>query len=226
VATASVVLDKAIELVANFAFLAIGLAIVVRLGLQRGGSGQMLRIASLGLAVLPTAYLVAAWRGLRPASWALARLRWDSSGVAWQRRLSHWAEATEAEVSAAARQSPAGLVAGVVFSIISWILLLGEWALAMRFLEIDLSPAQVIAVVTAARLALFVPLPGAAGALEASLVLALTTLGVGSGQALSLAVVIRLRDVAFGVFGLWLGGWLSGGERRSSSLQAARPRRD
>jgi uncharacterized membrane protein YbhN (UPF0104 family) len=112
-------------------------------------------------------------------------------------------------VSAAARQSPGGLAAAAAFSLLSWVLLLAEWALAMRFLEIELGLAQMIAVVTAARLALFVPLPGAAGALEASLVLALTTLGVSSSQALSLAVIIRLRDVAFGALGLWLGGWLS-----------------
>jgi uncharacterized protein (TIRG00374 family) len=210
VATASVVLDKAIELIANFAFLAIGLAIVVRLGLQPAGSGLLLRIASLALAVLPTAYLVAAWRGHRPATWMLSRLGWDIGEAAWKRNVSRRAEATESEVSAAARHSPGGLAAGALFSILSWVLLLAEWALAMRFLEIGLTPSQIIAVVTAARLALFVPLPGAAGALEASLVLALTTLGVSSTQALSLAVVIRLRDIAFGAFGLWLGGWLSG----------------
>jgi len=223
VATASVVLDKAIEMIANFAFLAIGLAIVVRLGLQPAGSSQLLRIVSLGLAVLPTAYLAGAWRGHRPATWVISRLGWDAGGAAWQRRVSRWAEATEAEVSAAARQSPAGLAAGAGFSIISWGLLLAEWALAMRFLEIDLTPAQIVAVVTAARLALFVPLPGAAGALEASLVLALTTLGISSAQALSLAVIIRIRDVAFGALGLWLGGWLSAPTDAKSRLPREAP---
>ena len=223
VATASVVLDKAIELIANFVFLAIGLAIVVRLGLQPVGSGLLLRIAALGLAVLPTVYLVAVWRGHRPATWVIARLGWEAGGAAWQRRLSRWIEATEAEVNTAARQSPAGLAAGAGFSIISWGLLLAEWALAMRFLEIDLTPAQVIAVVTAARLALFVPLPGAAGALEASLVLALTTLGISSAQALSLAVIIRIRDVAFGALGLWLGGWLSAAKAAKTRLPSEAP---
>jgi uncharacterized membrane protein YbhN (UPF0104 family) len=109
----------------------------------------------------------------------------------------------------AARGSPRGLALAGAFTLASWGLLLGEWALALSFLDIHLTPGEVIAVVTAARLALFVPLPGAAGALEAALVLALTTLGVDSAQALSLAVVIRVRDVAFGAVGLWLGGWLS-----------------
>jgi uncharacterized protein (TIRG00374 family) len=223
VATASVVLDKAIELIANFGFLAIGLAIVVRLGLQPAGSTLLLRVASLTLAILPTAYLIAAWRGHRPGSWILRRLGWENGGAGWKGRLSRWFEASEREVSAAARQSPAGLAAGVAFSIFSWGLLLAEWALAMRFLEIELAPAEVIAVVTAARLALFVPLPGAAGALEASLVLALTALGVGTAQALSLAVLIRVRDVAFGAIGLWLGGYLG---RAASDLSARLAWRD
>jgi uncharacterized membrane protein YbhN (UPF0104 family) len=137
--------------------------------------------------------------------------------------VGRWAEATEAEVSAAARQSPAGLAAGAGFSIVSWGLLLVEWALAMRYLEIDLTPVQIVAVVTAARLALFVPLPGAAGALEASLVLALTSLGVSSAQALSLAVIIRIRDVAFGALGLWLGGWLSAPTDAKSRLPREAP---
>jgi uncharacterized protein (TIRG00374 family) len=216
-ATASVVLDKAIELVANFGFLAIGLAVVVSLGLQPSGSTVILRIASLLLAILPTAYLVAAWRGHRPAAWFLSRLgrRW-----AWQERLNAWVGATEAEVSGVVRESPRGIAAAVVFSILSWGLLLFEWSLALQFLDIELTPAQVIAVVTAARLALFVPLPGAAGALEASLVLALTNLGIDSAQALSLAVIIRIRDVAFGAFGLWLGGWLTGEESRAGRLTA------
>ncbi len=217
-ATATVVLDKAIELIANFAFLAIGLATVVRLGLQPHGPTLVLRIASLLLAILPTAYLVAAWRGHRPASWLTSRLGWDTGKAAWQGRLTRWLDGTEREVSAAARHAPAGLAAGAGFSVLSWGLLLVEWALALRFLEIALTPAQVIAVVTAARLALFVPLPGAAGALEASLLLALTTLGASSAQALSLAVVIRLRDVAFGAVGLWLGGWLSKEKAEAGSV--------
>ena len=214
VSTASVVLDKAIELIANFAFLAFGLSTVVRLGLNPGGTTLLLRAASLLLLVAPTAYLAAVWLGRRPATWLLSRLGWEAARPSWKGRLRRWAEASEAEVGIAARGSPGGLLAAGAFSLLSWILLLAEWALAMWFLDIRLTPAEVIAVVTAARLALFVPLPGAAGALEAGLILSLTTLGVTSAQALSLAVIIRLRDVAFGAVGLWLGGLYSGGDAR------------
>jgi uncharacterized protein (TIRG00374 family) len=208
-AAASVVLDKTIELIANFAFLAIGLATVVRLGLQPAGSTLLLRAASLVLLVLPALYLALVWRGARPAAALLERLGRTAAETSWRGRAWRWARSTEDEVGAATRRSPKGLATAGLFTLLSWALLLAEWALALQFLDIRLTPAEVIAVVTAARLALFVPLPGAAGALEAALVLALTNLGVDPAQALSLAVVIRLRDVAFGAVGLWLGGWLA-----------------
>jgi uncharacterized protein (TIRG00374 family) len=211
-ATASVVLDKTIELIANFAFLAVGLAMVVRLGLQPPGSGLVLRAVSLLLLILPAAYLIAAWRGKRPVTWVAAKLGLRRAGLGWRARLVRGLEESEREVAVAAQRAPMGILAGAAFSALSWGLLLLEWAMALTFLGIDLSAGEVVAVVTAARLALFVPLPGAAGALEASLLFAVTTLGYSSAQALSLALVIRVRDVAFGVIGLWLGGWLAGGD--------------
>jgi len=210
-ATASVVLDKTIEMIANFAFLAIGLAMVVRLGLQPTGSGLVLRVASLLLLIIPAAYLIAAWRGKRPGTWAATKSGLRGKGSGWRARMVSALEESEREVAVAAQKAPVGILAGAAFSALSWGLLLLEWAMALRFLEIDLSAGEVVAVVTAARLALFVPLPGAAGALEASLLFAVTALGYSEAQALSLALVIRVRDVAFGAVGLWLGGWLAGG---------------
>ena len=214
-ATASVVLDKTIELISNFVFLALGLAVVVRLGLQPTGSGVPLQALSLSLLVFPVAYLMAARRGKRPGTWLAGRFGLRASGSGTQARIARALQESEKEVAAAAQQAPGGILAGAAFSALTWGLLLLEWALALHFLEIDLSAGEVVAVVTATRLALFVPLPGAAGALEASLLFAVTALGYSAAQALSLALVIRLRDVAFGGLGLWLGGWLAGGESRA-----------
>lgn len=213
-ATASVVLDKTIELVANFAFLAVGLTTVVQLGLQPRDTGNLLLAGALALAVLPIAYLAAAWRGRRPATWVAGRLRVAVPGVGWRARVYRWLESSEREVGRAARGAPQGILAAAAFSVASWGLILLESGMAMRFLGMDVTPGEVVAVVAATRLALFVPLPGAAGALEASLLLALTTLGFSPAQALSLAILIRVRDVAVGGVGLWLGGWLSGGTAR------------
>jgi uncharacterized protein (TIRG00374 family) len=216
IAAASVILDKTIEMIANFAFLAVGLAVVVRLGLQPVGSGVVLRAASLLLLVAPALYLVAAWRGKRPGTWLAARVGLRPEGTGWKAALARGLEESEREVATAAQQAPWGIVAGGAFSLLSWGLLLLEWAMALHFMEIALSGAEVVAVVTAARLALFVPLPGAAGALEASLLFALTELGASPAQALGVALIIRVRDLAFGALGLWLGGWLAGGDLRGT----------
>lgn len=210
VATASVVLDKTIEMLANFGFLAIGLATVAGLGLAPEAANGLVLAVSLALLLVPLVYLVVVWRGRRPASRLAAGFGVRSDRDGRLGRVARWLEASEDEVRGASRGSPSSLVAAAGFSVLSWLVLLAEWWLLMSFLDIAMSPARVIAVVTAARLALFVPLPGAAGALEAALLLGMERLGFGPAQALGLALVIRARDLAFGAIGLWLGGWLAG----------------
>lgn len=210
VATAAVVLDKTVELIANFAFLAFGLATVARLGLQPPGTTLVLEAGSLVLLLVPGLYLAASWLGRRPATWLSMRLG-GARAPRWMAKVVGWLAATEFEISQA-RHSANGLAGAVAFTVVSWILLLAEWTLVLRFLGIDLNPGETVALVTAARLALFVPLPGAAGALEASLVFGLTTLGFEAAEALGLAIVIRVRDIFLGAVGLWLGGWLAGAE--------------
>jgi uncharacterized protein (TIRG00374 family) len=207
-ATASVVLDKAIELAANFAFLGIGLTVVIRLGLQPGGTGLVLQAAALFLLLAPLAYLLAVWHGRRPVSWIAAKAGFGRRPGSRRKKLYRWLLESEHEVGVAAR-APGGWVWAILFSILSWFLLLLEWALAMRFLGVAASIPEVVAIVAAVRLAFFIPLPGAVGALEAALLLAFSRLGFNATQALSLAIVIRLRDVGFGALGLWLGGWLA-----------------
>jgi uncharacterized protein (TIRG00374 family) len=116
-----------------------------------------------------------------------------------------------------ARQRPRGIAWALVVSLGVWAALLTEWWLVLTFLGIELDPMRLIAVVTATRLALFVPVPGALGALEASLVLSLTTLGFRAEQALGVAVIIRVRDLAFAGAGLWLGGVFAGNARADKS---------
>jgi len=57
------------------------------------------------------------------------------------------------------------------------------------------------------------PMPGGLGALEASQALALGALGFGPAAGLSLALLIRARDLSFGALGLLLAGSLTGARR-------------
>jgi hypothetical protein len=209
-AVAAIALDRALELIANFGFLALGLSVVIRQGIYPQGTAALLALAAVALAAIPAVYLVGAWTGHSPGSWVLRRISGSEPPVGWRMHLRALVAETESEVSRMARTRPAGLIAGLGFSLLSWALLLAEWWLVLAYLGVPLDPARLLAVVTATRLALFVPIPGALGALEASLVLALSALGFTGEQALGVALVVRVRDLAFAGAGLWLGGALAG----------------
>ncbi len=78
-----------------------------------------------------------------------------------------------------------------------------------RFLGLELTIWTAIAVLTAARVAYLLPMPGGLGTLEASQVLALATLGYPLEAGAALALLIRGRDVSFGGVGLISGGALA-----------------
>jgi len=83
----------------------------------------------------------------------------------------------------------------------------------LRFLELPLGLAETIAVITAGRLALLVPVPAGLGALEVSQVLAFGALGYPTGSGLAFIAVVRARDLLLGACGLALGAGLAPGWR-------------
>ena len=73
-----------------------------------------------------------------------------------------------------------------------------EYALITSFLDMRLSPWQIVAGWTAGWLSFVVPLPGALGALEGSQIIALGSFGIPRAAALGAALVLRARDLLFG----------------------------
>jgi uncharacterized protein (TIRG00374 family) len=205
-ATASVTLDKALELLANFTFLAIGTVVILQFGVFATWLVMILRLLAIGLLLLPIALLYAAWRGKRPGTWLMARIpvrvRARLPGF---ERINAFICATETEVITFCQQNLLALVSGVLVSLITWMVLVGEYWLMMSFLGIQLDLLETIAVLTIARFAFLTPLPGGLGALEAGQMLALSSLGYSSAAGLSLALLIRGRDLFFGGLGLLLG---------------------
>ena len=213
-AAAAIVLDRALELAVNFGFVALGMATVLHLGIYPRGTAWALTGGALFLFAAPVIYLAGAWQGRAPGSWLMTRMEKWAGSAPWLAKLRRGAAAAEAEVSRMAHDRPAGPLVGLVFSAAAWVTLLAEWWLVLSYLGIRLDPERLIAVVTATRLALFVPVPGALGALEASLVLSLSALGFSPEKALAVAAVVRVRDIAFGATGVWLGGVLLGRGKR------------
>ena len=205
-ATASVVIDRAVELLGNATFLAFGLVLSLQLRLLPSEAQGAVSVGALALLLLPLGFLAAAVSGVRPLTALLTRLplptSWQSR--AW-RRLLEWTRTTEDEIVAFCRLRPAGLAASMGISLASWGLMVFEYGLLLAFLGIRLDPVELIGVITAGRLALLVPVPGGLGALEASQVLALTALGYSRAEGLSLGLLIRARDLVFAFAGMALG---------------------
>ncbi len=216
-AVAAVTLDKLLELLVNFGFLAGGLLLV----LQQRIFADLLAVLLTGLGVVmlavPLVTLLSLSAGGAPFSAALRLIDWlalklSGSGgerlftSAFYQKAAALARASEQQVTDFCRHHPVALLLALAVSIINWGLLVAEYWLALHFLGATLTPAQTIIALTAARMAILLPLPGGLGALEASQVLALQLLGFDPAIGLSLSLLIRARDVLLGGLGLWWGG--------------------
>ena len=195
-ALAAITLDKATELFANFSILGIGLALFASWGLNTLPIRNTLWV-SIALMLTPAVYVFALVAGRRPISFA-TRL--------FSGRIVAGLQRSEDEVGELARTRPGLLAQGLLISAIVWVLLFFEFWLALFFLGLTVNVFQLIAIVIAGRLALLAPTPGALGALEASQVIAMQWLGFDPAYGLSLSLLIRARDILFGLVGfLWAG---------------------
>ena len=198
VAATSVALDKLIELIANFGFLVFAAGAVSLFSPDLLGQSTLRLGFSALLILLPLLYLGLIWRGAKPLS-RLASLR-----PGWAARLAE----LEAALTDLLRTKPRLLLQTLAASALVWAALVFEYQLALVFLGQPLPLLSVLTIMLFARLAMLAPTPGALGALEAGLVLALGLLGIDAAFALSLALLIRARDLLFGGLGLALGAAL------------------
>ena len=210
----AVVLDKTLEMLANFTFLALGVLFVLRsrhlLGVDQG---QLLGYAVL-LLLLPVTLLAALASGRHPftgmldfaaALWArVAAKQRAAPGWLTQGRTYQTLRQSEAASAALFRRRPWLLVAAVGVSALSWLGIVGEFWYMTAVLGLDLTLADAIVVLLAARVAILLPLPAGLGALEGSLALALAGLGRAPADGVSLSILIRAWDVLLGSAGLWV----------------------
>jgi glycosyltransferase 2 family protein len=207
-ATASVILDRLFELLANFTFLLIGTGTILAMGLFSAQLNRWDILLPLGLLALPGGYLLALWKGRLPLSgivqWAAGKFSGDRLA-----RIARLLHDSETQVARFFRASPGTVLQAFVLSTIVWAGLVFEFGLALHFLGVSMSFPQLIIALTAARIAFLMPIPAGLGILEASQVLAMQALGFSPAYGISLSLLIRARDVVLGGFGLWLGGMLS-----------------
>lgn len=215
---ASVLVDKLLELIVNFSFLLVGVAITLQTYWLPDISFSLMAPVGLFLLAIPVSILVLLSNGHHPLSWLAAQMslhkRW--AGLATAIALI---QASEDQAIYLCQAHGRMLIQAFVVSATVWLGLLLEYWLAASFLGVNLVFAQLIALVTVARLAILFPAPGGLGALEASQVMIARMLGLGMGFGVGLSLVIRARDIVFGFVGLWLGGLMLGGWRSLSERQ-------
>ena len=203
--TASVTLDKALEVLGNATFLAVGLTVLLRLRWLNSRQALLPGVIAGLLLVVPLCLLLAWWTRRRPLTrltgWLArqAQARWPAVT-----RLEAGVQAFETQAGDFCRQRPWHITLAMGFSLLSWIGIVVERWLMLRFLGAASGPAETVAVVAVGRLALLLPVPAGFGALEASQVFALQALGYDAALGISLSLLIRLRDLLFGGLGLAL----------------------
>lgn len=208
-AVASVALDKVFELLANFAFLLIGVLTIILTSTLRNKTSPMLLLIPAGLLTIPLGYLFALNLGLRPFSTLLFILAKRFGSNRWLWTISQALDSAEKETASFYREKPAAIAVSVSLSILIWLLIVIEFHLALRWLNAPLTLPQTVFALTAARLAFLLPLPGGLGTLEASQVLVMERLGIDPAIGVSLSLLIRARDVILAGCGLLVGSLLS-----------------
>ena len=202
-ASATVALDKLLELLANFMFLLLGFGALIRTGILRAatGSATVGLVAVAVLASWPLIHILLLRNNLYPLSAALRiapLLRRPES------RLGRYIRVSERLVGRFCQRKP-GLMAAVLgISLGACLLAVMEYALITSFLDIGLSLWQTISAWTAGWLSFLVPVPAGVGALEASQVAALGLFGATAEAAIGVSLLMRGRDILFGGAGLLL----------------------
>ena len=201
-ATASVIMDKLLELLANFFLLVIGLTAIVRAGIlsANGGSSWLSLSGLLLVCIWPPIHIILLYKRKYPVSAFLRSISW----IKKEAKPVRFIAASERLAGAFCRRHFSALLIAIVISICAGAGMVMEFALITNFLGIRLPFWQTVAAWTAGWLALLAPLPGGLGALEASEVFALGVFGVPAALALGVALVMRGRDIFIGGIGLIL----------------------
>jgi uncharacterized protein (TIRG00374 family) len=199
-AASTVIMDKLLEFLANFALFMVGMTAIFEAGILSANRDN-LSAGLVALAVLlaaPPIHIVMLYRGVYPISAILKKIS--------NNKMARFISAAERMAGRFCQRHLSSLIAATLVSILAATGMVMEFFLITSFLEIDLSFWQTIAAWTAGWLAFLAPLPGGLGALEASQVFALGAFGISAASAISVTLLIRARDLLIGGLGLLLAG--------------------
>jgi putative membrane protein len=198
-ATASVAVDVATELAAQFAFAAVGLAVLWQLPHQ-GAAAEWALAAATVLGLMAAGFMAAQrWGLFRLVERLLPKLA----------RARHAAMAGLHEAVVRLYRQPRRLWGSGAAHLASWLLgTLETWA-ALHILGIEAGLAEALVIESLRQLArsLGFMVPGAVGVQEGTFVLACGLFGIPPEQALAFALIRRIRDIALGLPGIIAWRW-------------------
>ena len=219
VAAATTIVDVTFEFVAQLAYTALGLALLLQL--QPGSAVATPVLIGLGVAIAAaTAFLIVQRHGFDYFD-RLARIL----GRGWAERSAAGAAALHAALREIYRR-PAELWVCFLLHLACWVASAAEAWLVLRFAGEPLPFAAVLALESllyAARTAAFV-VPNAVGVQEGAYILLGATLGMTPEMALALSLLKRARDLAIGLPTIAVWQAVEGGRlwRRRSAVETSR----
>jgi len=215
-ATSAVIMDKLLEFLANFLFLALGFFAVARSGMLARFSPPAWLVLPLALLLLwPLAHILLMYFGKHPLSALLAPLLRRRTPAArqavannprnlWMNFLNFIRLVAISEHLAGlfCRRHLGHLFAALAASLLVWVGMVYEYLYMLTCLRADLDLRQALASLTVVRLSFLMPMPAGLGTLEASQVLAVTAFGLPAALGISLSLLMRARDLLLGGLGL------------------------
>ncbi|MCB2169699.1 MAG: flippase-like domain-containing protein [Deltaproteobacteria bacterium] len=192
-ASASVAVDRLLELMGTLLFLSLG-GIIVLPSLVENSAVMLTVVAVMaGVVLIIGVLLYALATGGAPLSRLIGRaVQW----IGWQKgvpTLVAFLQAGERQASGILTNRFCGWYA--LGGLLQWSGFLAELWIIYAFIGTPLSAYALLTVAVAARLAFLLPLPGGLGALEASQMLALTSLGGDPAAAAAACGIMRVRDL-------------------------------
>ena len=154
--------------------------------------------------IIPVMHLTLLYHGRYPISSILRTISPRFGNPDWMRLLI----VSERMAASFTRRRLSTVLGAFFFTLLAMAGTFLEYALMTSILGAHLSFAQNLAGLTSALLAFVLPLPGGLGALEATQVYALTSMGYAPAVGISLSLLIRARDLMNAGLGLLLAGKL------------------
>lgn len=206
-ATGAVIVIKVLADMGSILTLLLGLFLVIQLALVPLQATTAVLLSVLLVFGLLAGYLFATSRNHNPATRLLQWMPEQIRSREGYRKLVEVVGDSERLVGRYSKEQPAALIYIPFFSMLSWLFIFAQAWLLLRFLDIHMTPLEVVGVVTVAQLATLFPTPAGAGAVETSVVFIFQQLGFSANEAATYLLIFRARDLVLGFAGLVV-GWL------------------